>query len=148
MVFTPITNNSVPEPAVNILYNNGSARVLADGVVYAFDSSFSFAVRDEDAFKMMPATESISIANAGNLLSIDARHMPQERDIHYLSVAKLTKPQYTMEIFGQQMDNSILHPFLLVKYLNTSQSLWLADTNRIFFNIIASDSASSNPNRF
>ena len=148
LAFTPLTVNSVPELAVNLTYNNGTSKVLADGVVYAFDPSFSLGVGDEDAIKMMPTTESISIANGTDLLSIDARAIPQNNDTLYLSLAKLTKPQYTLEIFGQQMENTGLHPFLLDKYLNTSQPLTLSDTNKILFNVLASDSASFSPNRF
>lgn len=148
LAFTPLNVNTLPEMAVNLLYYTGPSKVLADGVVFAFDSSFLTTVGDEDAIKMMPSNESISIANGINLLSIDARPMPQNNDTLFLSLAKLTKPQYTLEIFGQQMDNTLLHPFLLDKYLNTSQALTLTDTNKIVFNVLASDSASFSPNRF
>ena len=148
LAFNPLTVSSVPELAINLLYNNGPSSVLADGVVYAFDSSYPIGVGEDDAIKMLPANESISILNSTNLLSIDARPMPQTNDTLYLSLAKLTKPQYTLEIFGQEMNNATLHPFLYDKYLNTLQTLTLGDTNRIIFNVMLSDSASFNPNRF
>lgn len=148
LAFTPLTATSVPELAINLIFNNGATRVLADGVVYAFDSSYAIGVGEEDAIKMMPSNESISISNSTNLLSIDARPMPHTNDTLYLSLAKLTKPQYTLEIFSQQMSNVILHPFLFDKYLNTLQALNLGDTNRIIFNVLLSDSVSFSPNRF
>ncbi len=137
-----VTTNNVPLIAVN-LYDN--ANVLTDGALAAFDPSFSNKIGKEDATKMTNAGEVVAIANGNSLLSIDARQMPKENDTIFLNMSKLTKPQYTLQIFAQKMNGTAA--YLEDKYLKTSHSLLMSDTNRIVFNITA-EAASFDANRF
>ncbi len=140
--------NSLPLLAVNLHYNSGTPSVLADGIIAAFDAGFSRIVGEEDASKMVSTAEGIAIANGVELLSIDARPIPQDRDTLFLNVSKLTKPEYTLQIFAQQLDGNNLKAYLEDAYLQTSQPLSLVDTNKIIFNVNTADAASSNVNRF
>jgi Secretion system C-terminal sorting domain len=150
--FNPIAfrgqTNELPLLAINLQYASGASKVLADGVVTAFDNAFSNLVGAEDASKMTNSAEGIAIVNTGALLSIDARKMPTHNDTLFLNVSKLTKPQYTLQIFGKGMEGSMVMPFLEDRYLNTTQPLSLNDTNRIDFNVTPSIAASFDAKRF
>lgn len=146
--FRTASPNSIPLLAVNLQYNNGAAKVLADGALAAFDAGFSIAITDDDASKLSSGNaEEIAINNASQLLSIDARPLPQDKDTILLNLTKLTKPQYILEIFSQQLDANAAQPYLEDSYLNTSVQLSVSDTNRIVFDVNP-DPASSAANRF
>ncbi|MBK7883947.1 MAG: T9SS type A sorting domain-containing protein [Chitinophagaceae bacterium] len=138
--------NTIPLMAINLQYSNGIGTILADGVLTAFDPFFSNGIGKEDASKIPNTGESIAILNSGQSLSIDARKMPQTDDTLFLNVARLTKPQYTLQIFAQQINNNI-EAYLEDAYLHTKYSLSLTDTNKIVFNV-NTDAASSDLNRF
>ena len=148
IAFIVNTVNSIPLIAVNLQYSNAGNMVLLDGTLAAFDPAFSNNVGNEDGTKIFGSTESIGIVKGADTLSIDARKMPLHLDTMFLNVAKLIKPQYTLQIFANQMQSSTLQPILIDNYLNTSQPLLLNDTNRIVFNVTAGVPASSAPNRF
>jgi Secretion system C-terminal sorting domain len=139
------TANSIPLIAINLFDNN--TNTLMDGTLAAFANNFSNQVGKEDASKIFGSGEAISIGVGNELLSIDARQMPQDGDTLFLKVAKLTKPQYTLQIFTNQMDTGKVQPYLDDTYLHTTKALSTKDTNRIVFNV-TSDAASSNVNRF
>ncbi|HYF33246.1 MAG TPA: T9SS type A sorting domain-containing protein [Chitinophagaceae bacterium] len=141
------TENTGPLMAINLQYTSGGNKILADGVVVAFDAGYSNQVGDEDAAKMSNSAEAVSILNGGTLLSIDARQMPLPSDTIFLNMARLTKTQYTLQVFTQQLRNNI-EPFLQDSYLNTTQALSLVDTNNIVFNVNPTIPASFAANRF
>lgn len=140
--------NDLPLLAVNLQYQSGGARVLADGVVVAFDSTFSNTPGPEDAAKMMSGQESIAISNQHELLSIDARKMPGSADTLLLSLSGLSKPSYTLQIFMKKIENNRAQIYLQDKYLNTLQSLNYKDTNYIDFDVSIDNPASFDANRF
>ncbi len=140
------TANSIPLLAVNLFYDNAGVKVLADGTLAAFDKSFSNKVDKDDATKMINAADVIAFEKNNTLLSINALQMPTKDDTLLLNISKLSKSQYTLQIFAQQMQSD-LHPFLVDKYLNTVQPLSISDTNLIVFNV-TSDAASFDANRF
>ena len=140
--------NNIPLLAVNLQYPSGPNMLLADGSISAFDNSFSNTVGTEDATKLMASTEVMAIQNGADLLSVDARKMPVNNDTIYLNMQRITKPQYTLQIFANQMTTSTLSPFLIDNYLNTTQALSLTDTNRIVFTVTGGVPASSAANRF
>ena len=148
LAFNPLTPNSIPLIATNLYYTNGVNTILADGAVNAYDSSFNLSVGNEDATKMTSTAEELSILNGTDHLSIDARPMPHAQDTLFLYMAKLTRPQYILEVFANQMAGTGLQPFIKDNYLGTTQPLSLIDTNRIVFNVIASDSLSFRSDRF
>ena len=139
------TANGIPLIAINLFDNN--TNTLMDGTLAAFANNFSNQVGKEDASKIFGSGEAISIGVGNELLSIDARQMPQDGDTLFLKVAKLTKPQYTLQIFTNQMDTGKVQPYLDDTYLHTTRALSTKDTNRIVFNV-TSDAASSNTDRF
>jgi hypothetical protein len=147
-VFRGQGESKTPLMAVNLLYSNGITSILADGVVAAFDTSFSNKVNDDDGIKMANSTEGIAIAQEGYQLSIDARRMPADRDTLFLNISKLTKPQYTLEIFANDMQTSNLLPYLEDNYLHKTLALSLRDTSRIAFDISTSDTATYSAGRF
>jgi len=144
--FRTLSPNSIPLIAVNLLYDNGGTKTLADGALAAFDGNFSNSVTNEDASKIMNAAENVSLAEGNNLLSIDERLMPKQNDTLFLNITKLTKPQYTLQIFANQL-NGLVKAYLEDKYLKTYLPLALNDTNSITINI-SSDAASFDVNRF
>jgi hypothetical protein len=133
---------------VNLLYTDITGTKLIDGALAAFDTAFSNQVGNEDASKLSLNDERLAIESQFQLLSIDARNLPRNDDTIYISMANLTKPQYTLQIFAKQLDNSTLEPYLEDTYLNTSQFLSLTDTNFINFAINPSVPASQDSNRF
>ncbi len=141
------STNSIPLIAINLWYDEDGSKFLADGTLAAFDSTFNKEVGKEDAVKILNATETVAIENGVDLLSIDARKLPQQNDTLLLNIAKLTKPQYTLQIFASQMENKSVQAFLEDKYLKTVQPLLMNDTNRIVFKI-TSDVASGDVHRF
>ena len=140
--------NDVPLLAINLLYANAGSTLLADGALAAFNSGFSTGVSKEDATKIESSTEGLSITNSGQLLSIDGRPMPQNNDTLFLNTARLTRPQYTFQIFARQMNDRNVSAYLEDSYLNVSRPLSLIDTNNIAFDISLAESASYSINRF
>lgn len=139
------TTNSIPLMAINLFDN--STNTFEDGALAAFDNNFSNDVGKEDAAKIFGSAEGLSIGEGAELLSIDARQMPQAGDTIFLKTSKLTKPEYGLQIFANAMANSNAHPYLEDTYLKTSQALSLIDTNKIIFNINA-DASSFSIDRF
>lgn len=140
--------NDMPLLAINLLYNNAGSNVLADGTLAAFDEGFSREIGREDAAKIENGTESISLSHAGQLLSIECRPMPAGKDTLFLNTARLTRPQYTLQIFARQMDGGKITAYLHDTYLNAIRPLSLTDTNTLAFNINLAESASYSMNRF
>ncbi len=139
--------NNIALMAMNIWYNDGLKDVLADGVVAAFDSSFNNKLGKEDANKFLTSAEGVAIKNDVNILSIDGRKTLQQNDSIELNTYRLTKPNYTWQIFSQNLESSGVQPFLEDKYLNTLQALSISDTNWINFNV-TNDAGSASLNRF
>lgn len=143
--FRTSTSNNIPLIAVNLFDNTG--KTLIDGTLTAFSKTFSNEIKNEDAQKIAGSAEVVAIEVGKELLSIDARQFPQKNDTIFLKASKLTKPQYTLQIFTNAMDTGTVQPYLEDTYLHTVQTLSTKDTNRIAFNV-TSDAASSNANRF
>ncbi len=142
------TESEISLLAINLQYTSGSNKILADGVLAVFDPSYVSTVGAEDATEMPNLAENMSIVNGTSLLSIDARPLPGNSDTLYLNTSRLTKPQYTLQIFAQQMAGNGVQAYLQDRYLNTVQLLSLTDTNRIVINITAGVPASADINRF
>jgi hypothetical protein len=140
--------NTQPLIAVNLLYTSAGVQALADGAVAAFDEAFSNEVTDEDGLKMLNSTEGVAIVKRNALLGIETRPMPADNDTLHLDISKLTKSQYTLQIFGNKLPSTNLKAFLLDKYLNTVTPLSLTDTNNIVININTSDAGSTSVSRF
>jgi hypothetical protein len=140
--------NGVPLIAVNLQYASGSSKVLADGVLAAFDPAFSNTTGAEDAVKMNNSAENIAIINEATALSVNARRLPLNSDTLHLAVSGLSKPQYTLQVFTQQMQDKGLLVHLNDRYLNTTRLLSLTDTNSILFDVTPGIPASSDANRF
>ena len=138
----------LPLIAVNLTYNNAGNNILADGVLAAFAPAYNNGVGREDAFKMANNNEGIAIVNGGSLLSIDARHMPAGQDTLFLQLSRLTRPEYTLQIFTQQLESMQVIPYLQDNYLNTLEPLMINDTNQVVFTVIPGDPASYDANRF
>jgi hypothetical protein len=140
--------NNVPLLAVNLQYVSAGATILSDGVLAVFDPSFSKQAGNEDAVKMPNLAENMSVTVDTSSLSVDATPLPLNNDTLYLNIARLTKAQYTLQIFAQQMTGTGIQAYLQDKYLNTLQALSLTDTNSIVININTAIPASVNANRF
>jgi len=143
-----LTGSTIPLIAVNLQYVSAAVTTLADGVLAVFDPSFTNTPSDEDATKIANSAESMAILNTATPLSIDARKIPQTTDTLFLNLSRLTKPQYSLQIFSEQMLGTGVSAFLQDKYLNTTQPLSLVDTNNIVFNINTGIPASYDIARF
>ncbi len=126
-----VTTTPNPLIAINMLYTANSITSLADGVVTAFDPSYSNDVNDDDVVKYPGSTEVVSILKSGNLLNLETRQFPGNNDTMFLNMQRLTKPVYTLEIFAQDVVPGAFEATLVDKYLNTQQILSLTDTNHI-----------------
>jgi hypothetical protein len=140
--------NDIPLLAINLQYVSAGTTILADGVLAAFDASFSSQEGTEDAVKMANTVESMSILVDTASLSIDAMPLPQNNDTLYLNTARLTKSSYNLQIFSKDLASTGIDVFLQDRYLNTLQALSLTDTNNIAFSVSAGIPASSDLNRF
>lgn len=140
--------NDVPLLAINILYDNDGTATLADGVLAAYDRTYPNTVGKEDAIKMVNAAENISILNGNELLSIDARKLPQVNDTLRLNILRLKRSKYTLQIFAQQLETHDAAPYLEDTYLKTTNALSVVDTNWIDFNVDIAKAATFAPDRF
>lgn len=140
--------SQLPLLAVNLLFDYAGTAVLADGVVAAFDTSFSNGTGREDAAKLVAGNEAVSILSNGELWSIEGRSSPQPGDSIRLNLLNLSRAHYTLQIFAQQMNGLPVQPYLADAYLHTEQPLLLNDTNQIGFDINLLDPASVAPDRF
>lgn len=140
--------SQIPLLAVNLLFDNAGTPGLADGVVAAFDTSFSNGTGREDAAKLLAGNEAVSIFSNGERWSIEGRTQPQPGDSIRLNLSNLVRPHYTLQIFAQQMNGLAAQPYLVDAYLHTEQSLLTNDTNNIGFDINVQDAASMSPDRF
>lgn len=147
-VFRETGVNQQPLMAINLLYNNGFTTVLNDGVLVAFDNSFDNAANFDDAMKIAGSTEGLAVMVDSSMLSINARKFPVDNDTLSLNISKLTKTQYTLQIFARQLDSTNTRPWLYDGYLKTIQPLSIADTNYINFTIKTTDAASTTADRF
>jgi hypothetical protein len=102
----------------------------------------------EDAAKILKTGENLSMECQHELLSINARKLPENSDTILLNMTSITKPQYILQIFTKKLESSALEPYLEDTYLNTSRLLSLTDTNYIPFDINTTIPASIEPNRF
>lgn len=143
-----IEPNNLPLLAINLLHTDVLGTKLLDGALAAFDTSFSNLVGKEDASKMSHYGEELAIKKQSQLLSTDARKMPMDKDTIYINIARLTKAQYTLQIFARYLDNSTLEPYLEDTWLKTSRLLSLSDSNFINFTVNSSIPASYSMNRF
>lgn len=134
--------------AVNLIYNQAGTDVLADGVLASLDPSNSNLIDDNDAIKMPNPYEGIAIDKNPILLGMEQRQMPGNNDSIFLKLSNLTRPQYKLQIFTQNMAGATLRPWLFDKYLNTVSALSITDTNTVLFNTSSSIPASIDPNRF
>ncbi len=147
-VFRETGVNEQPLMAINLLYNNGLTTTLNDGALLAFDDNFDNAVTYDDGLKIAGAAEGLAIVEDASLLSISTRKFPVDNDTMKLSITKLTKSQYTLQIFARQLNTHAPLPWLYDAYLNTLEPLSVIDTNYINFTIIATDATSKNADRF
>jgi hypothetical protein len=141
-------SNNIPLIAVNLLYDDVTGSTLMDGTLAAFDDRFANEIGNEDASKILKSGEGLAIELQSELLSIDARKMPEQGDTLLLNIARLSKPQYRLQIFAKQMENSTLEAYLEDSHLKTSRLLSLTDTNYITYTYNNSIAASYHVNRF
>ncbi len=136
--------------AINLLSNLNNTAVLADGVVAAFDSSFVNEVDSEDGKKMELSSniESVALNTSGVNLSVDTRKFPTLADTLFINTSRLTKPQYSWQIFMRELTDLQVQPMLEDNFLQTKTPLSLSDTNYISFDVLAGVPASSASNRF
>ena len=134
--------------AINLYYPNGSNKVLADGVLAAFDNAIDSTSDQPDATKLVNSTENIAILKDTAWLSIHTQPLPRNNDTLLLNVWRLTKPQYILQIFAQQLAGHGTQAFLYDKYVDSLRPLSLTDTNNVVFNVIPGVAASSDTNRF
>ncbi|MDB5251961.1 MAG: type sorting protein, partial [Flaviaesturariibacter sp.] len=140
--------NSIPLIAVNLMYGSAGSRVMTDGALLAFDPSFRKGIGAEDASKLIGNGESVSLVTEAEVLSIDGRPLPAQDDTVQMHLGRLTRQQYTLQIFGSALDTAHVQPYLEDRYLKTIVPLVLNDTNWIDFEVIAGNAASSDSTRF
>ena len=140
--------NEQPLMAINLLYNNGFTTSLLDGALVAYDAGFDNEVNYDDAIKMTGSTEVLAIQEGASLLSISARKYPEPNDTLFIYLAKITKSQYTLQIFAKEMEAAGLQPWLYDAFLDKMQALSLSDTNYINFTVKTSDAGSYSADRF
>ena len=140
--------NIQPMLAINLYYPSGTSSVLSDGSLVAYDLAFNNALDDEDGSKLMGTTEVLAMERENTILGIETRQFPVNNDTIHLSMSKITRPQYTLEIFADKMEALGLSARLYDDYLKTSQTLSLTDTNRIVFNVVTTIAESFKADRF
>ncbi len=120
---------------------------LIDGVLTKFDNVYSNLIDEQDAPKVNPAAEVISIFSNNKILSVDKR-MPVMRDdtIQYRFGA-LRIQNYQLEVIAQDMQENGLIAFMEDKFLNQQTPVNLDGTTTIPFST-TSDAASYSPLRF
>ncbi len=140
--------NNLPLIAINLLYQNSTETVLADGTLVAFNKDFSNEIDVEDATKNLNRNDNIGIINGITNLSIDARKFPNDNDTLKLSITKLNKTAYTLQIFTNKLDTTGVLIYLFDAYLNTTVPLSIYDTNNIVFSVDPATLLSFSESRF
>lgn len=142
------TANNLPLIAINLFYDDITGASLMDGAIAAFSPGYSNEVNNEDAEKISRAGEMLSLKVKQSLLSINARKMPLDADTMFIHTTALSKPQYRLQIFANQLDTTALEAYLEDTYLQTKRLLSLSDTNNIPFTVSSSVPASVKADRF
>lgn len=127
------------------LYNQNGQ--VVDGVMTAFDDSFSDRVDARDSRKLNAFGEGISIAGYAYPLSINARSRVQVSDTIHYDLRNLRTQRYSLGVQLSNMDLPGLEPLLVDRFLNTKTSLLYHTLNQITFDI-TSDPASKEADRF
>jgi hypothetical protein len=128
--------------AINLSLKGDNGNTLSDGVVVKYHNSFSTAVGDEDAQKILNIDENLGITRANRTLSVEGRPLIDETDTLFLSLGNI-KPNrsYEFEFTPTGFDAPLLSAFLQDRYLQTSTPISLSSTSLITFNVTDASSA-------
>jgi len=126
--------------------NDDSSVTRVDGVVTAYDKSFSNDVTTADAAKITNINENISILRSGKSLAIEMRRTIAMNDTTFFKIGRLTKRNYRLE-FISNIEHPGLTALLIDNYLHTQTALNLTNATLLDFSVNA-DSASAASDRF
>lgn len=131
---------------LNLNVLSGTAQII-DGIVAAFDKSYSADVDNYDAVKFYNVGESIAFMRNGTSLSIERRPTVTGSDVLNINLAGLkANVPYQFEI-SPSFNSTVLTAFLIDNYLKTTTPVDLNKTTTVNFTI-NSDAASTGANRF
>jgi len=135
---------NIPRVEASLFNQSGQ---LVDGVMAAFDDSFSDRVDARDSRKLNAFGEGISIAGYEVPLSIDARSRLTAVDTIHFDLRNLRTQSYSLGIQLSNIESSGLEPLLVDRFLETKTSLRFNSMNTVPFAITA-DPASKAADRF
>ena len=122
----------------NLYVTNGADQVLIDGNLLHFDASFSNELDEYDAVKLNNTGENMGINSHGKILAVERRSEILQSDTVMYNLGQLRVQQYLLEFIPANLEMQGLTAFLEDKYLQSTTPLNMADTTRLFFNIINS----------
>lgn len=123
-------------------FNNGLKE--RDGLAMIFTSNGNNGLDINDALKFSNIDESLSIANQGELLSIEKRSIPQDGDLVQLNNLNYRASQYVLEV---NMNGVITPAYIFDTFTQTYTSLSQTGNSTYEFTVDNSNAASSDANR-
>lgn len=145
-LFTRV-GGEVDQIRVNLKVLRVNGPELIDGVMTQFDPSYSNAVDENDAPKVNPSNEVISILHNNLTLSVDKRLPINSDDTIQYRFGALRIQNYQLEIVAQDMHSNGLTAFMEDRFLNQQTPVDLDGTTTISFST-SNDPASYSPLRF
>ena len=122
---------------------------LLDGVLSTYNSRNSNLIDNNDAEKFYGSGESVSLSRYGKALSIERRKTISNTDTSYISLNRLRRQTYKMEITTANLNTNGLMAVLLDNYDQTinNRSINTNGTTNIDF-VVDANPASYAPDRF
>ncbi len=131
----------------SLYFNDANGRILADGVVNAYDNNYAAALDENDALQIANWDEDIAIVRSGSLLSIEKRPLIDNADTIFLQIARLKQQAYEWQFNPSNFNAPNMQAYLLDNFLASETAISLSDATIIGFTVTA-NTASSAADRF
>lgn len=144
------TNGTDPLLFVRLNINDVSSPgsfITTDGIIAAFNNSYSATVDNEDGIKLWNFGPNLSLHRDDSFLTIEKRPLPLANDTLHINVNTVGIGNYQLEFDGANFNNSSLDAFLIDNFLNTAIYLNLNTISTTSFSV-TSNSLSSGNERF
>ncbi len=131
----------------NLYKLQNGQRLIYDGVLNMYDSSYSNTIDAIDAMKLTNAGENLAIKQVNTLLAIERRAGINEDDTIYYQLSQMKVANYQLEILPSLINTTSLEAVLEDSYLQTRTPVSLLVPTNIDF-AITQDAGSYAANRF
>jgi hypothetical protein len=148
--FTTVFRNESAPASINMqLFVAGNVNGISqDGAVALFNNSYSNAVNNDDATKMLNLDENIAIARSNRQMSIERRAMPSLNDTVHIKLWQLANKDYVLKLDANDFNDPSLTAYIQDSYLNNETVVGLQGITQVAFTANSAIASSIAPNRF